>query len=66
MDDAEIRAERELIGDVSRMADLVVADLRSGHEPTAWKQRRKQIAVLRQRIRTMRARHLGGSFYSWQ
>jgi hypothetical protein len=61
MDDAEMQAENELVADLHRMARTIQADLRTGESPTEWKDRRAEIAALRQRVRTMRARHLGGS-----
>jgi hypothetical protein len=64
MNDAEMEAENELVAEVLRLARTVQAGLRAGDPPTLWKKRREQIAVLRQRIRTMRARHLGSSYTS--
>ena len=54
-----MQAERELSADLRRMADIVVAGLELGEAPTVWQARRAQIAALRQRIRSMRDRHLG-------
>jgi hypothetical protein len=61
MNDTDMQAERALAADVVRMAHTVQASLGGSDPPTVWKERRKQIAALRQRIRDMRARHLGGS-----
>ena len=61
MDDAEMQAENELVADLHRMARTIQAGLQAGESSTVWKDRRAEIAALRQRVRTMRARHLGGS-----
>jgi hypothetical protein len=61
MNDADLQAEHELVAEVCRMADSVVAGMQLGAAPTDWQQRREQIAALRQRIRAMRDRHLGSS-----
>jgi hypothetical protein len=64
MNDTELQAERALGADVHRLARTVQAGLRTGDSPEVWAERREQIAALRQRIRTLRARHLGGSWAS--
>jgi hypothetical protein len=63
-DDADRQAERELLAEVCRLANNVLADLRRGEAPTAWKARREQVAELRQRIRAMRKRRLSRSWTS--
>jgi len=50
-----------LAADLDHMAHLVAAGLGSGEQPTVWQARRKQIAVVRTRVRTMRARHRAGT-----
>ena len=62
MNDTELRAEREVLGDLGRMAGTVVAGLQRGEPPAVWQERREQIAALRQRIRALRARQPGGSW----
>jgi hypothetical protein len=64
MNDTELQAERELVADVDRMAGTVMAGLQRGETPVVWQERREQIAALRQRIRAMRDRQLGGSWTS--
>jgi hypothetical protein len=59
MDDANMQAERELLVDVQAMACIVVEALQADDSAAAWKARREEIAKLRERIRTMRDRHLG-------
>ena len=59
MDEAELQAERELIDDLGRMASTVHAGIQPDDTRTVWKQRRAQIAALRERVRAMRDRHLG-------
>jgi hypothetical protein len=61
MNDADLRAERELAHDLDRMAQAVWEGLQAGEPPAVWEERRRQIAALRQRIRTMRARHIAGT-----
>ena len=61
MHEADMQAEQQLVDDISRRAREVMDGLRNGDSPTAWQQQRQEIAVLRQRIRTMRDAHLGRS-----
>ena len=60
VDASEMEAENVLVADLVRMARAVQADLGAGASPVVWKERRGQIAALRQRVRDMSARHLGG------
>jgi uncharacterized protein with HEPN domain len=64
MNNADMQAEDELVTDLHRMADTVVAGLQRGDSPTVWQAHREHIAELRQRIRAMRALHLGGYWTS--
>jgi hypothetical protein len=59
MDEREMRLEQELIADLRMLADDICSDLKTPRGPSIWGQRREQIAEMRQRIGTMRARHLG-------
>jgi hypothetical protein len=61
VNDTEMQAENELVADLQRMLRTVQAGVQPGDSPTVWKGRREQIAALRQRLRTMRDRHLGRS-----
>jgi hypothetical protein len=54
-----MEAENQLVADLVQMARSVQAGLMAHEAPTVWRSRRRQIVELRQRIRVMRARHLG-------
>ena len=60
MDEAEMRAEVELIAELQCLSTAIQNDVNAGAGPTIWKLRRAQIADLRERMRSMRTRHLGG------
>jgi hypothetical protein len=59
MNDTEMQAENELVAELQDMARTVRMGVQMGDSPPVWKQHREQIAALRQRVRTMRNRHLG-------
>jgi hypothetical protein len=59
MDVSEIDAENALVAELVHMARALQTELHTGVSLTVWKQRREQIAALRQRVRSMRDRHLG-------
>jgi hypothetical protein len=65
MDDAELQAERELAADLDRMAHTVCAGLQTAEPASVWMERRRKIATLRERIRVMRARHVGSETPPW-
>jgi len=54
-----MQAECELIADFQALSSAIQADVKAGAGFTTWKARREQIAELRERVRTMRNRHLG-------
>jgi hypothetical protein len=64
MNNAAMQAEHDLAADLQAMARLVQTGVQLGESPTVWKARREQIAALRERIRALRDRHLGGSWTS--
>ena len=59
MDKREWRVERELMADLQLLAADICSDLKRPPLPSIWGHRREQIAEMRERIRTLRARHRG-------
>ena len=59
MNDADMQAEQELMADLQRMAETVCDRFNAGDPPAVWQGRREQIAALQQRVRALRAQHLG-------
>jgi hypothetical protein len=57
------KADRELMADVQRMASVVLLGLGTDEPSSVWRERRAQIAALRERIRATRERHLGRTVY---
>jgi hypothetical protein len=58
MDEAEMRAEIQLMAELQSMSAAIQRDATVCAAPTIWRLRRRQIAALRERIRTMRDQHL--------
>jgi hypothetical protein len=58
MDEAEFRAEQELVADAQALSSAIWEDILAGRPRSPWKERRRQIAALRERIRALRDRHL--------
>ena len=56
MNDTHMQARRELVADLQHMVSIVQEGLQAGESPAVWSERRQEIAALRQRIRTLRAR----------
>jgi hypothetical protein len=61
MDQAEMQAEIELVAELQSLSAAIQRDVLAGAGSTAWKLRREQIAALRERVSTMRDRHLAGA-----
>jgi hypothetical protein len=60
MEEAEMQAEIGLVAELRSLSAAIQHDVNAGAGPTTWNLRREQIAALRERVRTMRDRHLGG------
>jgi hypothetical protein len=60
MDEREMRVEQQLVADLQVLAADIRSDVESSPPPSNWGKRREQIAEMRQRIRQLKARHLGG------
>lgn len=58
MDDAELHAEFELVAELQSLSIAIRDDVNAGAGPSTWQLRRAQIAELRERVRSMRDRHL--------
>ena len=55
-----MRAEAELVAELQSLSKDIYSDLQSGAGLTRWRLHRRQIAELRERVRSMRDRHLYG------
>ncbi len=60
MDQEELRAEVELVAELQALNRTILDDIDAVAATSTWKLRREQIAALRERVRSMRDRHLGG------
>ncbi len=58
VEQSQLEAERDLVHEVSQAADELVQAMGRGEPSERWRERRADIAELRERVRAMRDRHL--------